>query len=85
MLIDFLPQIGVAEKKTHSSSLDIEHAELARKHFRELADAGSGGGGGQDGRQVQACSACCGTGKTSCPGRARYCGCAGRASKNTRS
>ncbi len=39
VLIDFLPQIGVTEKKTHSSSLDIEHAELARKHFRELADA----------------------------------------------
>jgi translation initiation factor IF-2 len=39
VLIEFLPQIGVTEKKTHSSSLDIEHAELARKHFRELADA----------------------------------------------
>src|SRR5579864_8225473 len=39
VLIEFLPQVGVTDKKTHSSSLDIEHAELARKHFRELADA----------------------------------------------
>ncbi|MGH9688956.1 MAG: translation initiation factor IF-2, partial [Candidatus Acidiferrales bacterium] len=38
VLIDFLPEIGVTEKKTHSSSLDIEHAELARKHFHQLAD-----------------------------------------------
>ncbi len=37
VLIDFLPEIGVKEKKTHSSSVDIEHAELARKHFRALA------------------------------------------------
>src|SRR6202050_4059835 len=39
VLIDFLPEIGVTEKKTHSSSLDIEHAELARKHFAGLAAA----------------------------------------------
>src|ERR1700721_413479 len=37
ILIEFLPEIGVTEKKTHSSSLDIEHAELARKHFAGLA------------------------------------------------
>ena len=37
VLIDFLPEIGVTEKKTHSSSLDLEHAELARKHFEGLA------------------------------------------------
>ncbi|MBZ5501661.1 MAG: translation initiation factor IF-2 [Acidobacteriia bacterium] len=37
VLIDYLPEIGVQEKKTHSSSLDIEHAELARKHFHDLA------------------------------------------------
>ena len=36
VLIDFLPEIGVTEKKTHSSSLDLEHAELARKHFAGL-------------------------------------------------
>src|ERR1700693_1980876 len=39
VLIDFLPTIGVKEKKTHSSSIDIEHAELARKHFLGLAAA----------------------------------------------
>ena len=37
VLIEFLPEIGVTEKKTHSSSLDVEHAELVRKHFQELA------------------------------------------------
>jgi translation initiation factor IF-2 len=37
VLIDFLPEIGVTDKKTHSSSLDLNHAELARKHFQELA------------------------------------------------
>jgi hypothetical protein len=39
VLIDYLPEIGVTEKKTHSSSIDVEHAELARKHFRGLAEA----------------------------------------------
>src|ERR1700749_3356984 len=39
VLIDFLPTIGVTEKKTHSSSIDIEHAELARKHFLGIAAA----------------------------------------------
>ena len=37
VLIDFLPEIGVTEKKTHSSSLDLDNAELARKHFAGLA------------------------------------------------
>ncbi len=37
VLIDYLPEIGVKEKKTHSSSIDVEHAELARKHFLGLA------------------------------------------------
>src|ERR1700758_1877339 len=36
VLIEFLPEIGVTEKKTHSSSLALEHAELARKHFAGL-------------------------------------------------
>jgi hypothetical protein len=39
VLIDYLPEIGVQEKKTHSSSIDIEHAELARKHFLGVAAA----------------------------------------------
>ena len=39
VLIEYLPEIGVTEKKTHSSSLDIEHAELVRKHFHQIAEA----------------------------------------------
>ena len=39
MLIDYLPEIGVTEKKTHSSSIDLQHAELVRKHFRDIAEA----------------------------------------------
>src|SRR5580692_1701441 len=38
VLIDYLPEIGVTEKKTHSSSIDVEHAVLARKHFQGLAE-----------------------------------------------
>ncbi|MFZ0881553.1 MAG: translation initiation factor IF-2 N-terminal domain-containing protein, partial [Candidatus Acidiferrales bacterium] len=38
-LIEFLPEIGVTEKKTHSSSLDLDHAEAVRKHFHDLASA----------------------------------------------
>ena len=37
VLIDYLPEIGVTEKKTHSSSLDLDKAELVRKHFGQLA------------------------------------------------
>ena len=39
VLIEYLPEIGVTEKKTHSSSLENSYADLARKHFRQLADA----------------------------------------------
>jgi translation initiation factor IF-2 len=39
VLIDYLPEIGVTEKKTHSSSIDVDHAVLVRKHFHEIADA----------------------------------------------
>jgi translation initiation factor IF-2 len=39
VLIDYLPEIGVADKKTHSSSLDLDKAELVRKHFLGLAAA----------------------------------------------
>jgi translation initiation factor IF-2 len=37
VLIEYLPEIGVTEKKTHSSSIDNSHAELVRKHFLGLA------------------------------------------------
>src|SRR5580700_9095644 len=39
VLIEFLPEVGVTEKKTHSSSIDLKHAELVRKHFRDLTAA----------------------------------------------
>ena len=37
VLIDYLPEVGVKEKKTHSSSIEVEQAELVRKHFLGLA------------------------------------------------
>jgi translation initiation factor IF-2 len=39
VLIEYLPEVGVTEKKTHSSSIDNSHAELVRKHFLGLANA----------------------------------------------
>src|ERR1700691_5428844 len=39
VLIDYLPEAGVTEKKTHSSSIDLKHEELERKQFRRLAAA----------------------------------------------
>jgi translation initiation factor IF-2 len=37
-IIDYLPEAGVTEKKTHSSSIDVAAAEKVRAHFRKLAD-----------------------------------------------
>jgi translation initiation factor IF-2 len=39
VLIEYLPEAGVTEKKTHSSSIDLVHAERVRKHFRGVAAA----------------------------------------------
>ncbi len=39
LIVDYLPQVGVTEKKTHSSSIDLAAAEKVRQHFRELAEA----------------------------------------------
>ncbi|MBZ5661767.1 MAG: translation initiation factor IF-2 [Acidobacteriia bacterium] len=38
-IIDYLPEAGVTEKKTHSSSIDVSAAEIVRKHFRDAANA----------------------------------------------
>jgi len=38
-IIDYLPEAGVTEKKTHSSSIEVAAAEKVRQHFRELAEA----------------------------------------------
>jgi len=37
-ILDYLPEAGVAEKKTHSSSIDLAAAEKVRAHFRQLAE-----------------------------------------------
>src|ERR1700730_7270204 len=41
VIIDYLPEAGVTEKKTHSSSIDVAAAVKVRQHFRELAEAES--------------------------------------------
>jgi len=38
-LLDFLPMIGVAGKKSHSSSIEPDEAEKVRKHFAKVAEA----------------------------------------------
>jgi translation initiation factor IF-2 len=38
-IIDFLPEVGVTEKKTHSSSIELSAAEKVRAHFKSIADA----------------------------------------------
>ncbi len=37
-IIDYLPEAGVTEKKTHSSSIEVEAAVKVREHFRALAE-----------------------------------------------
>jgi len=38
-ILDYLPEIGVNEKKTHSSSIEVAAAEKVTKHFKQLAQA----------------------------------------------
>ncbi|HET6142915.1 MAG TPA: translation initiation factor IF-2 [Candidatus Acidoferrales bacterium] len=38
-IIDYLPEAGVTEKKTHSSSIEVAAAVKVREHFRALANA----------------------------------------------
>jgi len=40
-ILDVLTTVGVTEKKTHSSSLEEQEAELVRKHLRGRSDAAS--------------------------------------------
>src|SRR5215475_7338884 len=37
-ILDVLPEVGVTEKKTHSSSLEVHEAEKVRNHFRGSSD-----------------------------------------------
>ena len=38
-IIDYLPEAGVTEKKTHSSSIEVAAAEKVRQHFHAVAEA----------------------------------------------
>ena len=37
-IIDYLPTIGIDDKKSHSSSLDADLVERVRKHFQGESD-----------------------------------------------
>src|SRR5579884_1465137 len=43
-ILDLLPEIGVTEKKTHSSSLEADEAERVRAHFSRGGKAGASAG-----------------------------------------
>ncbi|MGH9805218.1 MAG: translation initiation factor IF-2 N-terminal domain-containing protein, partial [Candidatus Acidiferrales bacterium] len=36
LILEYLPELGVAEKKTHSSSIEDEIADKVRAHFRAV-------------------------------------------------
>ena len=40
-ILDVLPKIGVTEKKTHSSSIEVDEAERVRKFFAGQSGAAS--------------------------------------------
>src|SRR4051794_31537298 len=40
-ILDVLTQVGVTEKKTHSSSISVEEAEKVKAHFRHGGGDGS--------------------------------------------
>src|SRR5579884_3416702 len=46
-ILDLLPELGVEDKKTHSSSLDDDVAEMIRRHF------GADGAGGAEPRDTE--------------------------------
>jgi len=37
-IVDYLPEIGIAEKRSHSSALDDEQADKVRAHFKALSE-----------------------------------------------
>src|SRR5271166_5442728 len=41
-ILDALVKVGVTEKKTHSSSIEVDEAERVKKYFAEHAEPGSG-------------------------------------------
>src|SRR5689334_5179784 len=46
-ILDVLPQVGVTEKKTHSSSIEVDEAVRVRAHFQKQS------GGGESKRPVR--------------------------------
>src|SRR5690242_6798063 len=46
-ILDVLPKVGVTEKKTHSSSIEVDEAERVRAFFQK-----QGGGGGSESRRT---------------------------------
>ncbi len=43
-ILDALVKVGVTEKKTHSSSIEVDEAERVKRYFAEHAEPGSGSG-----------------------------------------
>src|SRR5271169_2163325 len=43
VILDLLLKVGVTEKKTHSSSIEVEEAELVKKYYAEHGEPGAGG------------------------------------------
>ncbi len=41
MILDALIKVGVTEKKTHSSSIEVDEAERVKKYFAEHAEPGT--------------------------------------------
>src|ERR1700753_3131766 len=41
VILDALPEVGVTEKKTHSSSIEEDEAERVRKHFSAKSGSAS--------------------------------------------
>src|SRR5271165_7252289 len=44
-ILDVLTKVGVTEKKTHSSSIEVDEAERVKRYFAEHAEPSSGGRG----------------------------------------
>ena len=40
-ILDALVKVGVTEKKTHSSSIEVDEAERVKKYFAEHAEPGA--------------------------------------------
>ncbi|HXP16752.1 MAG TPA: translation initiation factor IF-2 N-terminal domain-containing protein, partial [Terriglobales bacterium] len=49
-ILDVLPEVGVTEKKSHSSSLEEHEAEKVRARFRSASQAPAAGRSSRSGR-----------------------------------